>query len=164
MSPATRKATVQKAIPFLSGLLFGLGLILSGMTDPLRIKGFLDVAGQWNPALALVMGGAIAVTLPVFTWVRRHGRSLLGAPVSLPDRKTITPRLVIGSAVFGLGWGLSGVCPGPGILIAANGLLGGAWPPVVFLLSMLGGMLIYAAWSRRSAAVRVPGSPQASGL
>jgi uncharacterized protein len=157
MNPA-----IQRAIPFVSGLLFGLGLILSGMTDPLRIQAFLDVAGQWNPAMALVMGGAIAVTLPTFTWVRRRGRNLLGAAVSLPDRKAITPRLVAGSALFGLGWGLSGVCPGPGILIAANGLLGGVWPPVVFLLSVLAGMLIYAAWSRR--AVSVPGSPQASGL
>ena len=157
-------ATIQKAIPFISGLLFGLGLILSGMTDPLRIQAFLDVAGQWNPSMALVMGGAIAVTLPTFTWVRLRGRSLFGAAVSLPDRKTITPRLVAGCALFGVGWGLSGVCPGPGILIAANGLLGGIWPPVVFLLSMLAGMLLYAAWSRRSVAAGVPGSPQASGL
>lgn len=156
--------TIQKALPFVSGLIFGLGLILSGMTDPLRIQSFLDVAGQWNPSLALVMGGAIAVTFPTFTWVRRRGRNLAGAAVSLPDRKTITPRLVAGSALFGLGWGLSGVCPGPGLLIAANGLLSGIWPPLVFLLSMLAGMLIYAAWSRRSAAVSVPGSPQASGL
>ena len=155
---------VQKAIPFVSGLLFGLGLILSGITDPARIQGFLDVAGQWNPAMALVMGGAIAITLPTYTWVRRRGRNLLGAAVSLPYRKTITPRLVFGSALFGLGWGLSGVCPGPGILIAANGLLSGIWAPVVFLLSMLAGMLIYAAWSRRTAVAPMPGSPQASGL
>lgn len=155
---------LQKALPFVSGLIFGFGLILSGMTDPLRIQAFLDLAGAWNPAMALVMGGAIAVTLPTYTWVRRRGRNALGAAVSLPDRKTITPRLLIGSGLFGLGWGLSGVCPGPGILIAANGLLGGGWPPVVFLLSVLAGMLIHKAWSRRAPAAAVPASVQVNGL
>lgn len=154
----------MKALPFVSGLIFGLGLILSGMTDPLRIQAFLDVAGQWNPAMALVMGGAIAVTLPAYTWVRLRGRNAVGAAVVLPDRKTITPRLVAGSAIFGLGWGLSGVCPGPGILIAADGLLGGAWPPVVFLLSVLAGMLIYKLWSSRATAAQVPASVQVNGL
>jgi uncharacterized membrane protein YedE/YeeE len=155
---------LPKALPFVSGLLFGFGLILSGMTDPLRIQGFLDVAGAWNPAMALVMGGAIAVTLPTYTWVRLRGRNLLGATVVLPDRKTITPRLVLGSGLFGLGWGLSGVCPGPGILIAANGLLSGVWPPLVFLLSMLAGMAIYAVWSRRAPAASLPLSVRANGL
>ena len=157
-------AKLQKALPLFAGLVFGFGLILSGMTDPLRIQAFLDVAGQWNPAMALVMGGAIAVTLPTYTWVRLRGRNLLGAVVVLPDRKTITPRLVIGSGLFGLGWGLSGVCPGPGILIAANGLLSGIWAPVVFLFSVLAGMGIYAAWSRRAPAAAVPVSVRANGL
>ncbi len=157
-------ASIQKVLPFVSGLLFGFGLVLSGMTDPLRIQGFLDLAGDWNPAMALVMGGAIAITLPTYTWVRVRGRNALGAAVSLPDRKTITPRLVIGSGLFGLGWGLSGVCPGPAILIAANGLLSGVWPPLVFLLSVLAGMLLYAAWSRRAPVASVPASVQANGL
>ena len=151
----------MKALPFVAGLIFGLGLILSGMTDPLRIQAFLDVAGAWNPAMALVMGGAIAVCLPAFTWVRLRGRTLAGASVTLPERNTLTPRLVIGSAIFGLGWGLSGVCPGPSILIAANGLFGGVWPPVVFLLSVIAGMLLYAAWSKRAPAASLPGSVQA---
>lgn len=154
----------MKALPFVSGLIFGLGLILSGMTDPLRIQAFLDVAGAWNPSMALVMGGAIAVTLPAYTWVRLRGRNALGAAVVLPDRKTITPRLLIGSGIFGLGWGLSGVCPGPSILIAANGLLGGVWPPLVFLLSVLAGMLLYKAWSSRVPAASVPASVQVNGL
>ena len=156
--------TVLKAIPFLSGLIFGLGLILSGMTDPLRIQGFLDVFGQWNPAMALVMGGAIAVTLPAYTYVRLRGRNLAGIAVTLPDRKTITSRLLVGSALFGVGWGLSGVCPGPGILIAFNGLLAGVWAPVLFLLSVLAGMLLYAAWSRRAPAANLPRSVQVNGL
>ena len=158
------KQTVQKAIPFLSGLIFGFGLILSGMTDPLRIQAFLDVFGQWNPAMALVMGGAIAVTLPAYTYVRLRGRNLAGIAVTLPDRKTITPRLLVGSALFGVGWGLSGVCPGPGILIAVNGLLAGVWAPVLFLLSVLAGMLLYAAWSRRVPAANLPRSVQLNGL
>ena len=156
--------TVQKAIPFLSGLIFGFGLILSGMTDPLRIQAFLDVFGAWNPSMALVMGGAIALTLPAYTYVRLRGRNLAGIAVTLPDRKTITPRLLIGSALFGVGWGLSGVCPGPGILIAVNGLLAGVWAPVLFLLSVLAGMLLYAAWSRRVPAANLPQSVQVNGL
>lgn len=156
--------TVRKAIPFVSGLIFGLGLILSGMTDPQRILAFLDVFGAWNASMALVMGGAIAVTLPAYTWVRLRGHSVAGVAVTLPDRKTITPRLLVGSALFGVGWGLSGVCPGPSILIAANGLLAGVWAPVLFLLSVIAGMLLYAAWSRRAAPTTLPGSAQASGL
>ena len=156
--------TVQKTIPFVSGLIFGLGLILSGMTDPQRILAFLDVFGAWNPSMALVMGGAIAVTLPTFTWVRLRGHRVAGVAITLPDRKTITPQLLTGSALFGVGWGLSGVCPGPGILIAANGLLTGVWAPVLFLLSVIAGMLLYAAWSRRGSGATVSGSAQASGL
>ena len=156
--------TVHKAIPFVSGLIFGLGLILSGMTDPQRILAFLDVFGAWNPSMALVMGGAIAVTLPTFTWVRLRGHRVAGIAITLPDRKTITPQLLTGSALFGVGWGLSGVCPGPAILIAANGLLAGVWVPVLFLLSVIAGMLLYAAWSRRGSSATVSGSAQASGL
>ena len=154
---------LRRIIPFLSGLIFGLGLILSGMTDPQRILAFLDLFGAWNPSMALVMGGAIAVTLPTFTYVRLRGHSVAGVAIRLPDRKTITPRLLAGSALFGVGWGLSGVCPGPGILIALNGLLSGVWAPVLFLFSVLAGMLLYRAWDRREPA-SLPGTPQASGL
>lgn len=156
--------TVRKAIPFVSGLIFGLGLILSGMTDPQRILAFLDVFGAWNPSMALVMGGALLVTLPAYTWVRLRGHSVAGVSVTLPDRKTITPRLLVGSALFGVGWGLSGVCPGPSILIAANGLLAGVWAPMLFLLSVIAGMLSYAAWSRRGSGAGVPASVQVNGL
>ncbi|MDE0854214.1 MAG: hypothetical protein OSA97_07305 [Nevskia sp.] len=154
---------LRSVVPFLSGLIFGLGLIRSGMTDPQRILSFLDLAGAWNPSMALVMGGAIAVTLPAFTYVRLRGHRVAGEAIKLPERKTITPRLLAGSALFGIGWGLSGVCPGPGILIALNGLLSGAWAPLLFLLSMLAGMLLYRAWDRRAPA-SLPGTPQASGL
>lgn len=104
-----------------AGLLFGGGLLLSGMTNPATVLAFLDVAGDWNPALAFTMAGAVLVAAPAFYVVRRSHRSLLGAEVRLPNRTLVDPPLVIGSAVFGLGWGLSGICPGPGLLLLATG-------------------------------------------
>jgi uncharacterized membrane protein YedE/YeeE len=139
-------------MPAAAGLLFGFGLIVSGMSDPARIIGFLDFAGpHWNPSLALVMIGGLAVTLPAFAWMRRHQRTLAGAPVTLPDRRNLTPRLVVGSVLFGLGWGLSGVCPGPSIILAVSGLVAGLWPPLLFFASVLAGMALFALWSRQSA-------------
>lgn len=129
-------AVFSYALPLAAGLLFGAGLIVSGMTDPQRVLGFLDLAGDWNPALALVMGGAIAVSMPAFAWARRRGTALSGVRLQLPDRSTITPQLIGGSALFGVGWGLSGVCPGPGVILAA----GGTWPALLFLAAMLAGM------------------------
>ncbi len=101
----------------LLGLLFGAGLLLSGMTDPARVIGFLDVAGAWNPALALVMGSAVVVALPAFAFVRRTGKSIPGEPVRLPNRFNLTPALVLGAAIFGVGWGLVGLCPGPSLVV-----------------------------------------------
>lgn len=106
----------------LSGLLFGSGLILSGMTDPAKVLAFLDIAGNWNPALMLVMGSAVLVAAPAYALARRRGVTLAGEPVHLPLRRQLDARLLGGSAVFGIGWGLSGICPGPGLVIAASGL------------------------------------------
>jgi uncharacterized membrane protein YedE/YeeE len=103
-----------------SGLVFGLGLILSGMTNPARVVAFLDVAGDWNPALAFVMMGAVLVAAPAFALARRHPVALLGGPIRLPDRFRLDLRLVGGAIVFGIGWGLTGICPGPGILLIAT--------------------------------------------
>ena len=97
------------------GLLFGLGLVVSGMVDTANVIGFLDIAGHWRPALAFVMGGAVLVAMPLFWLARRHGKSLLGSDLEVPPRQ-IDLRLVAGAAIFGLGWGLSGICPGPGIV------------------------------------------------
>jgi uncharacterized membrane protein YedE/YeeE len=107
----------------LAGLLFGTGLLISGMLDPANVLGFLDFFGAWRPQLALVLGGAVVVAAPAFLFVRRRGRSALGAPVELPDRRRIDLPLVAGAAVFGIGWGLAGICPGPGIALLATGKL-----------------------------------------
>lgn len=122
----------------IAGLLFGAGLLLSGMTNPATVLSFLDIAGGWNPALALTMGGAIAVAAPAYALMRRRGRTLAGEPVDLPDRTRIDAPLLGGSALFGLGWGLVGICPGPG-LIQLTGLSLNA---AVFVAAMAAGMLL----------------------
>jgi uncharacterized protein len=120
-----------------AGILFGSGLLLSRMCDPQRVLAFLDVAGRWNPALAFTMGGAIIVAAPAFLYVRRRHVDLLGTHTILPDRFKIDPRLVAGSVIFGIGWGLSGICPGPALLL----LPGGTVPPAVFVCSMIAGFI-----------------------
>lgn len=115
-----------------AGLIFGLGLILSGMTDPGRVLAFLDVTGNWNPALAFVMGGAILVAAPAFYYARKAPATPTGQVFQLPNRTPITAKLVIGAAIFGVGWGLSGLCPGPSLIVASSGNLGG----LVFVAAM----------------------------
>ena len=131
-----------------AGLVFGLGLIVSGMADPAKVLGFLDLAGAWDPSLALVMGGAIAVGLPAFAWAMRRKTSLLGAPMQLPTARQVDHRLLGGSLLFGIGWGLAGFCPGPALVALGMGQ-GGA---VVFVLAMLAGMGLFELLDRRPAA------------
>ena len=128
----------------LAGLLFGAGLLVSGMNDPQRVLAFLDVAGHWNPALAFTMGGAIAVAAPAFWLARRRGRSLSGEPIVIPAAKTIDRQLLAGSAIFGLGWGLSGVCPGPALLLLGTSGL----PAWVFGAFLALGILAAQRWAR----------------
>jgi uncharacterized membrane protein YedE/YeeE len=104
----------------LSGALFGAGLLVSGMTDPRNVLAFLDVAGEWNPQLAWVMGGAVFAASPAFFIMRRRQRTLSGDVVTLPDRTAIDAPLIIGAAIFGVGWGLAGICPGPGIVLLVS--------------------------------------------
>ncbi|MYM98523.1 YeeE/YedE family protein [Duganella vulcania] len=131
----------------LSGLLFGIGLILSGMTDPSKVQGFLDLAGHWDPSLALVMGGAIAVALPAFALARRRSHAVLGEPMQLPANRRLDRRLVLGSLLFGAGWGLAGYCPGPALTSLATGGL----PPMLFVGAMLAGMGWFELAERRGA-------------
>lgn len=124
---------------FLIGLLFGIGLLLSGMTDPGKVIGFLDLAGAWDPSLALVMGGAILVGVFAFGVARKRTTSFLGSPIRLPTSRDIDTRLVAGSLLFGVGWGLAGFCPGPALVS-----LGAGQPKaVVFVLAMLAGMILF---------------------
>lgn len=135
---------MQGILVFLVGLVFGIGLILSGMADPARVLGFLDLSGLWDPSLALVMGGAIMVGFFAFQIARKRTRTLIGGALLLPSATAIDRRLVLGSLIFGAGWGLVGFCPGPAIVA-----LGSGHPKaVVFVGAMLAGMLIYELTGR----------------
>ncbi len=131
-----RFPALRTVIAGLSGFVFGLGLLLSGMTNPARVLAFLDVAGNWNPSLAFVMGGAILVAAPAFALARRRRTTLLGEPITLPNRFGVDARLTGGAVLFGVGWGLTGICPGPAILLFTT-LRPGA---LLFFVAMLVGM------------------------
>jgi uncharacterized membrane protein YedE/YeeE len=127
-----------------AGLLFGLGLIVSGMTDPSKVLGFLDLLGPWDPSLAFVMGGAILVGIVAFGISRRRGTTLLGDPLHIPASPRISKRLVLGSLVFGIGWGIAGFCPGPAIVSLGAGQM----KAFVFVGAMLAGMAIFEVLER----------------
>jgi uncharacterized membrane protein YedE/YeeE len=124
---------------FAAGLVFGLGLIVSGMTDPSKVIGFLDLAGRWDPSLAFVMVGAIAVGLAGYRVARKRAAAFFGGALHLPTARSIDRRLVLGSLVFGVGWGLGGFCPGPALVSFGAGQDKAA----VFVLAMLAGMALY---------------------
>ena len=123
----------------MAGLLFGLGLILSGMTDPAKVLGFLDLAGNWDPSLAFVMGGALLVGSLVFPFATKRPKSILGEALRLPTATRIDRRLVLGGLTFGMGWGLAGYCPGPALASLAQG----GTKPFVFFIAMLAGMALF---------------------
>lgn len=127
-----------------SGLVFGFGLILSGMTNPAKIIGFLDIFGSWDPSLALVMGGAIAVTLPAFYLLQKRQKTLLNLSFSWPSREDIDTPLVVGSALFGIGWGLAGLCPGPSTVALTSGMIEIAY----FFAAMLAGMTLHSLYNK----------------
>ena len=128
----------------LAGLVFGLGLIVSGMANPAKVLAFLDLAGAWDPSLALVMAGAIAVGVPAFAYARCLQRTVLGLPMQLPTSTRIDRRLVLGSLLFGIGWGIAGICPGPALVLLGAGELKGT----LFVVAMLAGMLLFK-WLQR---------------
>lgn len=124
-----------------AGLVFGFGLILSGMTNPDNIQNFLDILGNWDPALLFVMVGAIFVSIFAFLWVKPRPTSLLGEPIQLPTNTVVDAKLMIGAALFGIGWGLIGFCPGPAIVA----LTIQPQEAGLFVVAMVGGMLLFNA-------------------
>jgi uncharacterized membrane protein YedE/YeeE len=148
---------MTRAIEFFVGLLFGWGLLLSGMTDPGKVQGFLDLFGAWDPSLALVMGGAIAVGFFAFALAKKKTRTFLGGAMHLPTSRDIDKPLVVGALIFGAGWGLAGFCPGPGIVAMAAGEV----KALVFVVAMMAGMLLFklldeAGQKRRAARPAAP--------
>lgn len=134
----------------LAGLVFGCGLMLSGMVNPAKVLGFLDLAGSWDPSLAFVMGGAIGVGVVAFAVARRRAMSFLGGEMKLPTATALDRRLLTGSLIFGVGWGIAGICPGPGL--AALGM--GEIKAALFVLAMLAGMALFEVLERRGSGWR----------
>jgi uncharacterized membrane protein YedE/YeeE len=122
-----------------SGLIFGLGLILGGMSDPAKVKAFLDLFGNWDPSLAFVMGGAIAVGVFAFAAGKKRTASWTGERMEIPNSKVIDTRLIVGGVLFGTGWGIGGFCPGPALVALGSGLL----PAAAFVAAMLVGMVVH---------------------
>ncbi len=136
---------MSKITALFAGLIFGLGLLLSGMTNPSKVLGFLDLAGNWDPSLALVMVGAIGAALLPMQWARRHDKSLLDQPMQLPTKRALDQPLIAGSLLFGVGWGIAGICPGPGLALLTQGY----WQGWLFVAAMIAGMLIFKALESR---------------
>jgi uncharacterized protein len=130
---------MNSVIALLSGVLFGIGLIVGGMTDPAKVKGFLDLFGAWNPSLALVMAGAVAVAVVAFARARRRTASWTGAHMEIPIGTVVDRRLISGGVLFGAGWGLAGLCPGPALVAASAGSLAA----LGFVAAMLVGMTLH---------------------
>ena len=130
---------LKMLVNLFAGTLFGLGLAISGMVNPQKVIGFLDFAGNWDPTLAFVFGGALLVTIPAFHLILRRPRPVLADDFDLPTKKAVDGRLLGGAALFGIGWGLAGFCPGPAVTALASGLL----PVFAFVAAMVVGMAAY---------------------
>ncbi|MGO4476341.1 DUF6691 family protein [Massilia sp. 2TAF26] len=141
---------------FIAGLLFGSGLILSGMSNPAKVLAFLDLAGRWDPSLLFVMLGAILVAAVAFRAGGERAHTVLGATIHLPGARHIDARLILGSVVFGVGWGLVGYCPGP----ALTSLGVGGWPTLLFVAAMIAGMAVFEVSERINARRTSGGPPQ----
>jgi len=128
----------------LSGLIFGIGLILSGMTNPAKVIGFLDISGAWDASLMFVMVGAISLSFFAFQWAKKQQRSLLNAPIQLPTNQLIDMKLISGAVIFGIGWGLSGFCPGPAIVSLTTQFQSIS----LFLPAMIAGIMIYKVMNK----------------
>ncbi|CAM3530431.1 membrane protein [Psychrobacter glaciei] len=130
---------LKNIIGLLAGLLFGFGLLISGMTEPVKVQGFLDIFGAWDISLALVMGGGLIVAMVGVQLAKRQQTSWIGTLIEMPNKTVINKKLLIGAMLFGIGWGLVGICPGPGIVLLGTG----QWQIYVFIPAMIVGMLVY---------------------
>jgi uncharacterized protein len=150
---------MRMIVALFSGALFGLGLAVSGMTNPAKVIGFLDFAGGWDPTLAFVMGGALLVTIPAFRLILGRQRPILAGDFALPTKTSLDARLLGGAALFGVGWGLSGFCPGPAVVALTTGLT----PVFAFVAAMVAGMVLHA-WvferTDRSGVKTQPANPE----
>jgi uncharacterized protein len=150
---------MRMIVALFSGALFGLGLAVSGMTNPAKVIGFLDFAGGWDPTLAFVMGGALLVTIPAFRLILGRQRPILADGFALPTKTSLDARLLGGAALFGVGWGLSGFCPGPAVVALTTGLT----PVFAFVAAMVAGMVLHA-WvferTDRSGVKTQPANPE----
>ena len=142
------KITKRDGLALVTGTIFGIGLGLSQMTDRQRVLGFLDLAGIWDPTLLFVLAAAVAFTAIAFRFVLRRPTPLLDKKFYVPDSNAIDSRLVLGSAIFGVGWGISGYCPGPGIAALAIG----SWNPVLFVIALVTGMFVFNRYEKISPA------------
>lgn len=140
---------MQGLASFLCGLVFGAGLMISGMTQPAKVLGFLDIFGRWDPTLAFVMASALAISSVGYAWARRQGRPVFAAQHLWPNRTDIDRPLVVGSVLFGIGWGLAGLCPGP----ALENLASLSPRVIVFVIAMIAGMSAQDVWQRRAPSV-----------
>jgi len=131
---------LQWAAAALAGIVLGLGLILSGMANPAKVIGFLDIDGPWDPSLGLVMGGGLVVGSIGFAVLKKQNKTLLGEPLNLPASRKIDLRLILGSILFGIGWGITGICPGPGLVLLGAGIPEG----LIYIVSLLAGMTLYS--------------------
>lgn len=138
---------MKTLIAFVAGLAFGFGLLVAGMSSPDKVLAFLDLAGNWDPSLAFVMGGAVLTAIPLFRLARQRQKPLAGGAYDQPDTRLIDGKLIVGAVLFGLGWGLAGICPGPALV---DVILAPA-QTLPFILAMIGGIACSAALRRRAA-------------
>ncbi len=133
---------MRTPVAFVAGLAFGFGLLVSGMSSPAKVLAFLDIAGAWNPSLAFVMGGAVLTATPLYLLARRRQKPVAGEAYDQPDTRTIDRNLIIGAVLFGLGWGLAGICPGPAVV----DLVLAPQATLPFIVAMIAGIMVSARW------------------
>lgn len=148
MNAPTRASSraLPPTLAFAAGLVFGVGLLVSQLTDPAKVLAFLDIAGVWDSSLLLTMGASIAPGLGAFAIARRRKSTLIGLPLHLPTATVIDRRLVVGGVLFGIGWGLTGICPGPGFVVLGTG----SYQAALFVVAMVAGMALFDHAERRS--------------